>query len=90
MKWLEKKKKKKGISWCCFSKKLFIWMVDFWICGDGGGRVSGGDSGSGSNCSGDGGGGGDGVEESVAVAVAVALVAAIAVVVVDNGDCCLL
>ena len=49
MKWLEKKK---GISWCCFSKELFSWMVDFWICGDGGGS----DSGIGSDCDGNGGG----------------------------------
>ena len=57
MKWLEKKK---GISWCCFSKELFSWMVDFWICGGNGGRVGGsggGSSGSGSDCIGDGGGG---------------------------------
>ena len=81
MKWLEKKK---GISGCCFSKELFSWMVDFWICGDGGGRVSDGDSGNSSNCSGDGGGGGDGVEKSVAV------VAVVVVVDADSCNCCLL
>ena len=81
MKWLEKIK---GISWCCFFKELFSWMVDFWICGGNGGRVGGGSSGSGSNC------GGDGVEESVVVAVAVAVVAAVVVVVVDGCGCYLL
>ena len=53
-------KGKKGISWCCFSKELFSWMVDFWICGGNGGRVSGsggGSNGNDSDCVGDGGGG---------------------------------
>ena len=82
MKWIEKKK---GISWCCFSKELFSWMVDFWICGNGGGgRVGGGDSGSGSNCGGSGSSGGDSVKESVAV------VAAVVVVDADSCNCCLL
>ena len=82
MKWLEKKK---GISGCCFSKELFSWIVDFWICGNGGGgRVGGGDSGSSSNCGGSGSSGGDSVKESVAV------VAAVVVVDADSCNCCLL